>query len=212
MLEVIPAILAPNYHDFVEAVKKIEPFTERVHLDILDGAFTPEQTIFGYEEVGKLETKLAFDVHLMVMHPAEYVPQWLMHTQADRFFIHAEAEGNLPDIFLSIKSQGKKAGIVLNPETPTGSIIEYLPLIDYIQFMTVHPGGQHRPFLSDLIDKISTFHDEYEDITIAVDGGMNPETVHIAYAAGAQIIVSGSYIMNSADPAKAIAELKDNLE
>ncbi|HZZ99546.1 MAG TPA: ribulose-phosphate 3-epimerase [Candidatus Paceibacterota bacterium] len=212
MLEIVPAILAPNYDKFVEAVRKIEPFSERVHLDILDGAFTPEQTIFGYEEVGKTETKLKFDVHLMVMHPAEYVPQWLMQTNADRFFIHAEAEGNLSDIFLSIRSQGKKAGIVLNPETATGDILEYLPSIDYIQFMTVHPGGQHRPFLYDMIDKISTFHDAYPDLTIAVDGGMNPDTVHIAYAAGAQIIVSGSYIMNSTDPAKAIAELKDNLQ
>lgn len=148
----------------------------------------------------------------MVMHPAEYIPQWLLNTQADRFFIHAEAEGNLSDLFLSIKSQGKQAGIVLNPETPTGSVLEYLPAIDYIQFMTVHPGGQHRPFLYDLIDKISTFHDEYSDMPIAVDGGMNPETVHIAYSAGAQIIVSGSYVMNSTDPAKAIKELKDGLE
>lgn len=209
MIEVIPSILADTWDEFVAMARKIEPIAERAHFDILDGGFVAKRTIFGFQELQMFETKLLFDIHLMVMHPEEYVPQWLNEPRAKRIMLHAESDGRLKDCLLEIRSQGRLAGIVLNPETPTGAITEYLPLVDCVQFMTVHPGRNGSPFLTDVIDHISTFHDSYPEIPIAVDGGMNQETVHMAVGAGASIIVSGSYIMNSQDPAKAIAELKD---
>lgn len=75
MTEIIPAILAKTKEEFMEMVKKVEPFTERVHLDVTDGAFTAGKTILGYEELLALDTKLQFDAHLMVVHPQEYLPQ-----------------------------------------------------------------------------------------------------------------------------------------
>ena len=208
MVEIIPAILAETKEKFVEMVKKIEPYTERVHLDIMDSAFTPGKTIMGYQELQELETKLQFDVHLMVMHPSEYLPQWLLKTKADRFFLHAESEGDFRDLCSQIHVQGKKAGIVLNPETLVGSVLEYLPVVDYIQFMTVHPGAYSQPFLNDMVEKILDFHETHEDIPIVVDGGINVDTAWRAVGAGARSLVVGSYIMNSPDPALAIAELK----
>lgn len=206
-MEIIPAILATTKEEFVEMVKKVEPFVERVHLDIMDGGFTPSRTIHGYDELLALDTKLNFDVHLMVTYPAEYLPQWFK-TKADRIFIHAEVQGNLKDLLLEIKAQGRKAGVVLNPETPVSSILEALPMIDYIQFMTVHPGSYGRAFLTDVIDKILNFNDSHPDVPILVDGGMNPQTARVVKGAGADIIVSGSYIMNAQDIGKAIMELK----
>lgn len=81
-------------------------------------------------------------------------------------------------------------------------------MIDYVQFMTGHPGAYGRPFLTDMVEKILNFHDLYPDMPIAADIGMNPQTAQIVRGAGATIIVSGSYIMNSPDIAKAIQELK----
>jgi ribulose-phosphate 3-epimerase len=211
MVEIIPSILATTKEEFVGMLQKLEPHTTRVHLDILDGALTPGKTILGYEELQNLETNLNFDVHLMVVHPAEYLPQWFK-TKADRIFIHAEAQGNLSDMILEIKSQGRKAGIVLNPETPVDSIIECLPVVDYVQFMTVHPGSYGRPFLTDVVDKILNFHDIHPDVPIVVDGGMNPQTARLVFGAGAQIIISGSYIMNSPDIGKAIAEIQGDFK
>jgi len=207
-MEIVPAILAKTREELEQAIRKIEPHTERVHLDILDGGFTPDKTILGYVELEQIKTNLKIDVHLMVMHPEEYIPQWLSKTIADRLAIHVESDDHLGDMFLEIRAQGKKAGIALNPETPTGAIIEYLSMVDYIQFMTVHPGSYGRPFLTDMIDKISTFHDTYPDKMIVVDGGMSPEVIPLVKMAGAQVIVSGSYIMNNPDPAKAIEDLK----
>ena len=212
MIEITPSIIAKTVEELEADIKKLEPYVERVHLDILDGAFTPGKTILGYEELQSIPTKLKFSVHLMVMHPEEYIPQWLKVPDADRFAIQAESAGDLAKVFLEIRNQGKKVGIVLNPETPTGSVMEYIPLVDYIQFMTVHPGSYGRPFLNDMIDKISEFHDTNPEMLIAVDGGINPETAHRAVEAGATILISGSYIMNSPDVAKAIAELKDGFK
>jgi ribulose-phosphate 3-epimerase len=211
MIEIVPSILATTKEEFEAMVKKLEPFTERVHLDITDGAFTTGKTILGYEELQSLDTKLAFDAHLMVVNPGEYLPQWFK-TKADRIFIHAEAQGDVKELLLEIKAQGRKAGIVVNPETPVDTILEFLPMVDYVQFMTVRPGSYGRPFLTDVVDKILNFHDTHPDMTIAVDGGMNPQTVALVHGAGAQVIVSGSYIMNSPDIPKAIAELKNDFK
>lgn len=207
MIEIIPSILASTKEEFETLIKKLEPVTDRVHLDIVDGAFVTGKTIMGYDEVLGLDTKLQFDVHLMVVHPQEYLPQWFK-TKADRIFIQAEAQGDIKELLLEIKAQGRRAGLVLNPETSVDTILEYLPVLDYIQFMTVHPGSYGRQFLADVVEKILNFHDFHPETTIVVDGGMNPQTAQLVRGAGADIIISGSYILKAPDMAKAISELK----
>lgn len=206
-MEIVPAILATTPEQFTEMIKKVEPFTERVHIDVVDGAFALGKSIMGYEEVQALESNLKFDAHLMVVHPSEYLPQWFK-TKADRIFIQAESEGDIKELLLEIKGQGRKAGLVLNPETVVDTVLECLPMLDYIQFMTVHPGSYGRPFLTEVLDKIVNFHDAHPEIPIVVDGGINPQTIQLARGVGVQVVISGSYIMNSPDIGKAISELK----
>jgi ribulose-phosphate 3-epimerase len=210
-MEIIPAILARTKEELEQMVRKIEPHTEWAHIDIMDGAFTGnDQTILGYDEISSIGTKLRLGVHLMVVQPEQYVPQWLK-TKVERIFLHVESQGRLSDLFLSIRSQGKQAGIVINPETPADAVLEFLPMVEYVQFMTVHPGSYSRPFLTDMLDKISTFHDNHPETPIAVDGGMTPETVPMVAGAGATIIVTGHYVMASDDPGKAISELRNSI-
>ncbi|MBX4190150.1 ribulose-phosphate 3-epimerase [Candidatus Parcubacteria bacterium] len=210
MIEIVPSILVKTKDEFEQMIRRLEPVTNRVHLDIIDGGFVPDKTILGYEELKTISTPLLFDVHLMVTQPGLYVPQWL-DLNSDRIFIHAESEGDLGDLLAEIKAGGKKAGLVINPDTEVGFVLEYVPMIDYIQFMTVHPGSYGRTFLDEALNKIDSFHSDYPEIPIIADGGINPQTAGRAVAAGASILVSGSYIQNSSDPAKAISELKNGL-
>ncbi len=209
MVEIIPAILAKTPEEFREAVRKLEPYAERVHLDIIDGIFAPNTTVQGFKELGELETPLAFDVHLMVQRPADILGEWLK-TKADRFVVHVESEGDLKELARTIRGQGKQMGLALNPETAGQRAEPYLDLVHLVQFMTVHPGFQGEEFLPEVLDKIKWFYQHHGHTPIAVDGGITPETAADVAKAGATILVAGSYIMSSADPAKAIEELKNS--
>ena len=111
-----------------------------------------------------------------------------------------------------IHQNKKKAGIALNPETGTEKIEPYLKDVDFVQFMTVHPGFQGGQFVEEVVDKISAFHAKYPDIIIMCDGGITPETAPKLAGAGASLFVSGSYIVKSEVFGKAIDQLKEAIE
>ena len=208
MVEIIPAILVKTPEEFREAVHKLEPHAERVHLDIIDGVFAPNTTIQGFSELSGLETPLAFDVHLMVSRPADILEEWLK-TKADRFMVHIESEGDIKEIARTIRGQNKQMRLALNPETASQQAEPYLDLVHLVQFMTVHPGFQGEEFLPEVLDKIKWFYQHHGHTPIAVDGGITPETAADVAKAGATILVAGNYIINSADPTVAIQTLKD---
>ena len=207
MIEIIPAILTNSSDEFKELVHKLEPYTKRIHLDIADGDFVPNKTIAGHDEVGQIKTAVKIDVHLMVKKPQDVIARWF-ETQAERFIIHAESEVNLSDIIKNIKSSKRKVGIALNPETSFDQIEPYLGEINFVQFMTVHPGFQGGQFVNTVVDKISSFHKQYPDIIIMCDGGITPETAPKLAEAGALVLVSGSYIVNSERAKEAIENLE----
>src|SRR3989344_1814275 len=207
MIEVIPAILTNSQDEFEKAVRLIEVHSTRAHLDIADGIFVPNKTIKGYSELGLISTDLKFDVHLMVQNPVDQISHWYDIKKADSFIVHVESV----DITIAIKElkgMGKRVGITLNPDTSLNSIEPFVNLVDFVQFMTISPGFQGREFLDYVIEKIKNFHKNYPDITIAVDGGINPTTAQIAIEAGADILVSGSFILKSSNVGKAIEELR----
>lgn len=210
MVEIIPAIIAKSYEEFESMIKKVEPYTNRVHLDIMDGEFVQNSTIEGYEELTKFmesfpETKLKFEVHLMISRPENKIDNWLK-TAADKYLIHFESTDK--DLTGSVKSKGHSFGLVLNPETNIDIIDNWASKIDLVQLMSVHPGHYGKEFLPEIEDKIKALHLKYSDLPIQIDGGMNPETARIVAEAGANFIISGSYIMKSEDPAQAIKDLK----
>lgn len=208
MIEIIPSILVQTKGELEVKLKKCEGLVERVHIDVADGLLVPSTTIKGYEELRSLQTPLKLSAHLMVSHPEEQIDQWY-DTPVERIFIHKEARADVAAVLQDIKSHGRSAGLVLNPETPVHDIIELRELIDYIQFMTVHPGFSGSAFLEEIVDKISGFHSDYPEIPILVDGGINPETAPRVVAAGASALVVGSYIWNNSDPTAAINQLKN---
>ncbi len=207
MIKIIPSILAKTSEEFEKLLRMVEPYVDRVHLDIGDGNFVPTKTISGYEELIKMETKVKFDAHLMVSRPEDQMYFWYK-TKADRFLIHAETDHGHQNLINQIHYNGRQVGLVLNPETRVEKIAEFLDDIDFVQFMTVHPGFYGSEFEESVINKILEFHGQYPNVPIFVDGGINLETVSRLVVVGATTLVVGSYIVESQDVGKAIAELE----
>lgn len=207
MTEIIPSILVKNREELVEKILAVEPYVERVHLDIADGIFVPNITILGFEEAETIETDLKIGVHLMVSKPENHIVRWLK-TPADEFVFHIEATQKAQEIIDTIKEADKLAGIAINPQTPTDSIKPFIDFIDFVHFMTVEPGFYGGEFVESVLEKIADFHYFYPDKPIEVDGGVDPDTVPKLVQAGASILVAGSYIWESEDIGRAIEELK----
>lgn len=208
-MQVIPSILVKSYEEFEKLVRRYEPYVDRAQLDIIDGEFAPAVTIAGYEELSRIETPLAFDIHLMVKNPGAILEKWY-DTKADRLVLHAESEEDLVPLLMQIRAHGKRPALALNPETPASRIESLIPHCDFIQFMTVHPGSYGAEFLPDVLTKISDFHATHPQVAIAVDGGIVPETAQQTIKAGASILIVGNFLKNAADITMALQELKKN--
>lgn len=208
MIKVVPAILANTSEEFDRMIRAVEPYVDRVHLDIMDGDFVTNKTISGYEELIRMETKLRFDVHLMVSRPEDQMYYWYK-TGADTFLIHVETDHGHKDLIKQIHSNNKKVGLVLNPETPIDKVVDLVDDIDLVQFMTVHPGAYGGEFVESVVDKIREFHNRYPSISLAVDGSIHTGNADKVITAGASILVVGSHIFSeNRDVGEAIEEFK----
>lgn len=206
MVQIISAILTNSSDEFEKTIRLIEPYSDRVHLDIADGIFVSNKTISGYSELDLISTNLKFDVHLMVKNPLDQLSYW-NNPKANRFIIHIESE-NVAETIKKFRSMNKTIGLTLNPNTSINDIEPFINLVDFIQFMTVNPGFQGGEFVDNVVDKIRNFHEKYPELILAVDGGINPVTAKKLANIGISIFVSGSFILKSEDVGKAIEELK----
>jgi len=207
MIKIIPAILAKTYDEFESMVRKIEPYTNLVHLDVADGEFVPNKTISGYEELKKLNTNLNFEVHLMVKNPEANLSQWL-ETKASRYLIHWESTQEYDTVINQFGVNGKEFGFVFNPQTDWSALEPYIDRIDLVQFMTVDPGFYGSPFLPDVLEKVRNFHSQYPSKKIQVDGGIHSSTIQLVAEAGAGSAVLGSHIFSEGkDIGEAMKEL-----
>lgn len=203
MFEIIPSILVKTYEDFERMVRRYEPHVDRVHLDIADGVFVSNKTIQGFEELAKIDTKLKFEVHLMVKKPEEVLSKW-HESKADRIILHAESEGDHLQMLIQLEEHGKQRVLAFNPETLTKNYESLLPHCHHVHFMTVNPGFNGSPIIPATLEKISDFHDRHKNVSIAVDGGITPDTAPQAVKAGASMLICGSYIAQASDVAEAI--------
>ena len=207
MIEIIPTIFAKTPEEFTNIVHRYEPFFSRASIDVSDGIFTNEKTVSGFEELKKMPSNLKFDAHLMVENPQDKMADW-QNTPVDRFFIHIENNRNIiASLANSLHYNGKKVGLVVNPDTGIDEIREFVESVDIVQFMTVQPGAYGRDFIYNVLEKIAMFRESYPNIPIAVDGGINLETAPNIKKTGAVIYFVGSYFNNSTDLRKSIDDL-----
>ncbi|EAX48597.1 Ribulose-phosphate 3-epimerase [Thermosinus carboxydivorans Nor1] len=213
MVKIAPSLLAADFTRLAEEVLKVEQGgADLLHLDIMDGHFVPNLT-FGAPVVAALRqvSKLPFDVHLMITNPQDHINAFIK-AGADLITVHAETHPHLHRLLQTIKDQGVRAGIALNPSTPLVTIEEVLPYVDMVLLMSVNPGFGGQQFISTVLDKIRRLRQMITErnlpVVIEVDGGINAETAPAVIAAGATILVAGSAVYGAVDAAQAIASLK----
>lgn len=196
-----------------ETISKIEKTdADYIHVDIMDGKFV-ETKNDSMKDVNKLLTGVAkpLDVHLMVSNPAKYIEAFAM-LPTETITFHLEAVTKPYAVIEKIKNIGLKVGMSINPETKVSAIIPFLSELDEVLIMSVHPGKGGQAFMDEILYKIEALRDLKKEnqfhYLISVDGGIDAETVLKVKEAGADMVVSGSYVTRSDDYQAAIESLK----
>jgi ribulose-phosphate 3-epimerase len=208
-----PSILSADFSRLGEEIRAVETAgADVIHVDVMDGHFVPNITI-GPPVVASVRkiTGLPLDVHLMIADADRYIEDFAK-AGADWITVHVEACPHLHRTISRIKELGKKAGAVLNPATPLGSLDEILGDVDLVMLMSVNPGFGGQSFIRSSIDKIKNLrkmiHDRGLEVGIEVDGGVSPATIEDVTGAGANIFVAGSAVFGQQDYAEVIKEMK----
>lgn len=229
-IQVEPSILSGDFGQLALEAKKAEDAgADALHVDIMDGHFVPNLT-FGPQIVAAINkaTSLFLDVHLMIYNPFDYVERFV-EAGADRLTIHFEATEDLEDTLQFIRRCNIEAGLAFCPETSLSMIPKYLDKCDLMLIMTVHPGFGGQKFISEALEKVKFTREicdklrirkggvaisEEESIdslppfAIQVDGGVSDVTARQCIDAGANVLVSGSYLYKAPDMKQAIQKLK----
>jgi ribulose-phosphate 3-epimerase len=185
---------------------------DMVHCDVMDGVFVPNIT-FGQSTVSALRrsTKLTLDVHLMITEPGRYIEEFAA-AGADIITVHLESTDHLNRVVRQIKDCGKLAGVSLNPCTPPDAIKYVLEDIDLILCMSVNPGFGGQSFIHSTLAKLKEVRNLIDgcgrNIMLEVDGGVTPDNAAEIVKAGADVLVAGSAVFKSDNPAGVIKALR----
>ena len=211
---VSPSLLSANFIDLksdVEMINKSE--ADWLHMDIMDGVFVPNIS-FGFpvlEAVAKVCTK-PLDVHFMIVHPEQYIEQ-TAKIGAMMMNVHYEACTHLHRTIQQIHVAGMKAGVTLNPSTPVNVLEDIICDVDMVLLMSVNPGFGGQKFIENTIKKVHRLRKLIKEsgshALIEIDGGVQGETAPRLVQAGADVLVSGSYVVKSSDPCANIHNLKE---
>jgi len=203
MKRVIPAVLAKTDKEACALVEKLSPISQKLHFDVGDGHLVRQKSLQFRWKFHSAVLEYA-DVHLMVKHPVAWLAR---HTfQVDRIFIHADAK-DVEQALLTAPFRCEHVGLALSPKTPVRVVDQFHPLIDSVLILTVKPGAYGGTYLPTMLKKVRKIRKAYPQLTIIVDGGMNPARVIAARKAGADQIISGSYVACAEKPKTAFKAL-----
>jgi ribulose-phosphate 3-epimerase len=215
-VKLAPSLLNADFSDLRKAISFIEDAADVIHLDVMDGNFVPNIT-FGPLVVKAIRsvTDLPLDVHLMIAHPAEYVEDFVK-AGADWISFHAEVTRHPGEILGLIHSHSRRAGVVINPQTPARRLFEYLEIMEFALVMTVMPGFGGQAMIPEALSKVGKLKQEARrrglELEVEVDGGVKTENLDTVLEAGTDIVVVGSSIFAAPDPRQAALDIKSILE
>lgn len=211
---IAPSMLSADFGRVNEVCAMLDSSrADRIHLDILDGVFAPNIS-FGFPvcEAIAAASRKPLDIHLMIVHPENYIERFAALKGAGYISVHIEACGrNLRNVLRQIRSFGLKAGVAINPETPVESLIEYFGQFDFAMVMGVNPGYSGQKYIPQTLERVSIISEMASaadaSFFIEVDGGVGKSNIDALQAAGATVFVTGSSAFTAPDPVLAIAEL-----
>lgn len=206
-IRIAPSILAANLKDINNEIKKIEKYVNEIHIDVMDGKFVKNKTIFSPAYVKKLKTKLKKNVHLMIVSPEKRIKEYAK-ANSHLIIIHYEACKDLGKVIKLIKSYKKKVGVAINPETKAIKIKKYLDKIDFVLVMTVQPGKCGQEMIMSNLKKVKLIREWNKKIDVGIDGGINKSNINEVAKNGANVIIAANSIFKQKDYGKAILELK----
>jgi len=210
---VAPSILAADFADLKTDLEMVEKSqADWHHLDVMDGVFVPNIS-FGLPVINaiKKHTTKTLDVHLMIVDPDHFIVD-LKNAGADILTVHYEACTHLHRTIQAIKDAGMKAGVALNPHTSIDLLKDTITDIDMVVLMSVNPGFGGQKFIENTYEKVRSLKDlitkKGAETLIEIDGGVTDANAAKLLAAGADVLVAGSFVFRSSDPTKTIASLK----
>jgi ribulose-phosphate 3-epimerase len=213
-VRVAPSLLSADFGRLAEEVRAVEAAgADLIHLDVMDGRFVPNITVgpLVVEAVRKA-TRLPVDAHLMIVEPERYVEAFA-RAGADIVSVHAEVSPHLHRTLQAIRAAGARPAVALNPSTPLSALEHVLGDCEMVLVMTVNPGFGGQKYIEACTEKVRRLREmaqaRGQALDIQVDGGIRPETVGPAAAAGANVLVAGTAVFGAKDYAQAIRAIRD---
>lgn len=212
MIQIAPSMLAADFLHLNKDVEVVNENADLFHLDIMDGVFVPNIS-YGFPVVEAIASaaRKPLDVHLMIVQPEKYIERFA-RIGVSMLSFHLNATDQPAQTLLHIREAGMKAGLVINPDMPVDSLYPYLHLCDHILLMSVYAGFGGQKFIEDTYARIRTLKAEIDrqglPVKIEVDGGVSPANAKALIDAGAEILVAGSAVFKSDDPAAVISSIR----
>ena len=212
--QISASILNADFGRLAEEVRRADAGgVDSIHLDVMDGHFVDNLTM-GPVVVGAVRpaTELPFHSHLMISNPLAYAERF-GDAGSDLIVFHVEADDEVPEVIAAIERAGRRPGIALNPETPVEAVHPYLERVDLVLLMTVNPGWGGQSFIVEVLAKLAALRSDVDrrglELEIGVDGGVNLETIGLAFGAGGDVLVTGSALYSTeGDLASTVAALR----